>query len=119
MEKTAVSGGFKAQLTETSQSPLAVGRFVSLPNTPGNVGICLSGGGSRALSAGMGQLRGLANLQLNGQSLLSQTKAVSTVSGGSWLGTTFEFLPAGSADCLYLNVDLPAPGQLVPPTTTG
>lgn len=60
--------------------------------TPGNVGICLCGGGSRALSAGMGQLRALNHLRTDkGKSLLSQTKAVSTVSGGSWLGITFEY----------------------------
>lgn len=59
--------------------------------TPGNVGICLCGGGSRALSAGMGQLRALDYLCTgDGKSLLSQTKAVSTVSGGSWLGISFE-----------------------------
>ena len=118
MEKAGVSGSLKAQLTQTSQS-LTVGQFVSLPNTPGNVGICLSGGGSRALSAGMGQLRGLSYLQLNGQSLLSQTKAISTVSGGSWLGVTFEFLTAGIADGAYLNEYVPDPGRLVPTATAG
>jgi hypothetical protein len=105
-------GSFKAQLTETSQ-PLTVGQFVpSLAQTPGNVGVCLSGGGSRALSSGMGQLRALAHLQLDGQSLLSQTKAVSTVSGGSWLGVTFEYLIATS-DAAYLNEYVGDPGRLV------
>jgi hypothetical protein len=113
-----VSGSFKAQLTETSGS-LTVDQFVALPNTPGNVGICLSGGGSRALSAGMGQLRALSYLQLNGQSLLSQTKAVSTVSGGSWLGVAFEFLPASTSDSDFLNEYVPDPGRLVPTTEPG
>jgi hypothetical protein len=46
--------------------------------TPGNVGICLSGGGSRALSAGMGQLRALRHLcTSDGASLLSQTNGKS------------------------------------------
>lgn len=112
------SGSFKGQLTETSGG-LSVGQFVSLPNTPGNVGICLSGGGSRALSAGMGQLRALSYLQLNGQSLLSQTRAISTVSGGSWLGVTFEFLPASTSDGEYLNEYVPDPGRLVPTTEPG
>ena len=112
------SGTFKAQLTETSGG-LTVGQFVSLPNTPGNVGVCLSGGGSRALSAGMGQLRALSYLQLNGQSLLSQTKALSTVSGGSWLGVTFELLPSSTSDAAYLNEYVPNPGRLVPTTEPG
>ena len=113
-----VSGSFKAQLTETSGS-LTVGQFVSLPNTPGNVGICLSGGGSRALTAAMGQLRALASAQLNGRSLLSQTKAISTVSGGSWLGMTFEFLTAGTSDSAFLNEYVPDPGRLVPTAAPG
>jgi len=114
----AAPGSFKAQLTDTSGG-LTVGQFVSLPNTPGNVGVCLSGGGSRALSAGMGQLRALSTLQLNGRSLLSQTRALSTVSGGSWLGVTFEFLTAGTSDSAYLNEYVPDPGRLVPTTEPG
>lgn len=71
--------------------------------TPGNVGICLCGGGSRALSAGMGQLRALNHLcTADGKSLLSQTKAVSTVSGGSWLGISFE-LQGHVSDEAFLN----------------
>ncbi|HEX9941362.1 MAG TPA: hypothetical protein VGG03_05050 [Thermoanaerobaculia bacterium] len=118
MAQEDMSGSFKAQLTETSGG-LTVEQFVALPNTPGNVGICLSGGGSRALSAGMGELRGLAYLQLNGQSLLSQTKAISTVSGGSWLGVTFEFLTSGTSDADFLNEYVPDPDRLVPTTEPG
>jgi hypothetical protein len=118
MFQAGVSGSFKAQVTETPES-LTVGQFVSLPDTPGNVGVCLSGGGSRALSGGMGELRGLSSLQLNGQSLLSQTKALSTVSGGSWLGVTFEFLPSGTSDSEYLNEYVADPGRLVPTATPG
>jgi hypothetical protein len=45
------------------------------------------------MTAGMGQLLALKNLTTgNGQSLLGKTKAISTVSGGSWVGTTFEYL---------------------------
>jgi hypothetical protein len=118
MAQAGVPGSFKAQLTNTSAS-LTVGQFVSLPNTPGNVGVCISGGGSRSLSAGMGELRGLSALQLNGQSLLSQTRALSTVSGGSWVGVTFEFLPSGTSDAAYLNEYVADPGRLVPTATTG
>ncbi len=72
-------------------------------STPGNVGVCLSGGGSRALSAGMGQLRALRHLRSDdGVDLLSQTKAISTVSGGSWLGISFEY-QSGVTDDNFLN----------------
>jgi hypothetical protein len=70
---------------------------------PGNVAVCLSGGGSRALSAGMGQLNGLQTVQYaTNQSLLSQAKALSTVSGGSWLGVPFVYLSPSVADVNYL-----------------
>ncbi|MBY0572957.1 MAG: hypothetical protein K2P84_04705 [Undibacterium sp.] len=74
-----------------------------LPKTPGNVGLCLSGGGSRALCAGLGQLRGLQALSKNGASLLSQIKAISTVSGGSWVGQTYSYLAnTAVSDAAYL-----------------
>ena len=51
----------------------------------------------------MGQLRALNKLTANGQSLLAQVKALSTVSGGSWLGVPFIYLPPGSpSDSAYL-----------------
>ncbi|HXO20590.1 MAG TPA: hypothetical protein VOA87_11785, partial [Thermoanaerobaculia bacterium] len=115
---TGISGSFQAVLTPTAGG-LTVDQFVALPGTPGNVGICLCGGGSRALSAGMGQLRALAFLQANGRSLLSQTRTISTVSGGSWLGVTFEYLGAGTTDAQFLNDYVADPGLLVPTTTAG
>jgi hypothetical protein len=115
---STTAGNFQAELTSTASS-LTVDQFVQLPDTPGNVGVCLSGGGSRALSAGMGQLRALATLQQGGRSLLSQTRAVSTVSGGSWLGVTFEFLGAGTTDAAFLNDYVADPGSLVPTSTPG
>lgn len=104
------SGTFAADLVT---GPLTVGRFVDRA-TPGNVGICLSGGGSRALTAGMGQLRGLKAL-----GLLGKTRAISTVSGGSWVGVTFEYLSGGTSDDAYLNQYVPDPGRLVPSSTSG
>ena len=51
----------------------------------------------------MGQLRALNRLTANGRKLLPQLKALSTVSGGSWLGVPFVYLPPGSAtDAAYL-----------------
>jgi hypothetical protein len=115
-KKASVSGSFTAKLRPTP--PLAVHQFVSRDDTPGNVAVCLSGGGSRALTAGLGQLRALSYLQLNGKSLLSQTKALSTVSGGSWVGVTFEYLAGTTTDAEFLNDYVADPGTLVP-TRTG
>ncbi len=51
----------------------------------------------------MGQLRALNKLTTNGRSLLAQVKALSTVSGGAWLGMPFVYLPPGSpSDAAYL-----------------
>ena len=43
------------------------------------VGLCFSGGGSRALSAALGQMRGLRAL-----GLMDRVSYVSSVSGGTW-----------------------------------
>lgn len=115
-KKTSTAGSFSAKLVPTP--PLAVDRFVTRTDTPGNVAVCLSGGGSRALTAGLGQLRALSYLQLNGKSLLSQTKALSTVSGGSWVGVTFEYLAGPVTDSAFLNDYVADQSQLVP-TRTG
>lgn len=106
------SGNFSAGVVPTP--PLTVNQFFATPPvTPGNVGVCLSGGGSRALTAGMGQLQALAYLTANGKPLLAQVKALSTVSGGSWLGVPFEYLrPSGSADGAYLGVFNPNQANL-------
>ncbi len=104
------SGMFTADLVTGA---LTVERFVPR-ETPGDVGICLSGGGSRALTAGMGQLRGLKAL-----GLLGKTRAISTVSGGSWVGVTFEFLSGATSDDAYLNEYVADPGRLVATATPG
>ncbi len=51
-------------------------------------GVCISGGGSRSLSAAMGELRGLDAL-----GLLPKIGWLSTVSGGTWAGTLFNWAP--------------------------
>lgn len=56
-------------------------------------GVCLSGGGTRALSAGMGQLRALNQL-----GLLKNVQYLSCVSGGAWLGTMFTYYNRGAAN---------------------
>jgi hypothetical protein len=87
-------------------------QFIAAPK-PGNAAVCLSGGGSRALSAGMGQLNALQTLQLTpNATLLSQVKALSTVSGGSWVGVPFVYLPASTTDENYLGGPYIPPNQL-------
>lgn len=103
----------------SSDAGLRVDQFVTPPPTPGNVGVCLSGGGSRAMTAGMGQLRALKRLELNGKSLLEQTRALSTVSGGSWMGQTFTYLSGSTTDDALLNRYVEDPARLVPSSTPG
>ena len=60
-------------------------------------GVCFSGGGSRALSAAMGQLRGLTYL-----GLIEKTQFISGVSGGAWASTLYSFLPESISDDDFL-----------------
>ncbi|HJR76297.1 MAG TPA: hypothetical protein VJ805_04960 [Nitrospiraceae bacterium] len=80
--------------------------FPPSPITSG-VGVCLSGGGSRAASASMGELRGLRSL-----GLLDRVSALSTVSGGSWAGVTFTYLPSDISDDEFLGGVVSSPGDL-------
>ncbi|KLD72001.1 hypothetical protein [Xanthomonas pisi] len=72
------------------------------------VGICLSGGGSRALSCALGQLRGLRYL-----GLLDKVAAISSVSGGTWANVLFSYLPESISDDDFLG-----PVMLDPSTLT-
>ena len=60
-------------------------------------GVCFSGGGTRSLAASMGQLRGLYNL-----GLLSGTRYISSVSGGSWAATNYVYYKSGAANDIQL-----------------
>lgn len=62
-----------------------------LANRTAPVGLCFSGGGTRALSAGMGQLRAL-----HAMGLLDRARYLSCVSGGSWLSTAFTYYATGA-----------------------
>lgn len=55
------------------------------------VGICFPGGGTRALCATMGQLRGLLSFDF-----LKNVDYISCVSGGSWAATAFSYYQAGA-----------------------
>jgi hypothetical protein len=75
---------------------------------PGSgVGLCLSGGGSRAASVSAGVLRGLRHL-----GLLDRIAVLSTVSGGGWAGVPFTYLPADIADDELLGAAVEDPRDL-------
>lgn len=86
---------------------LEVNTYIPRDDTPGNVGICLSGGGSVAMMAALGQLRGLNHL-----GLLSKAKAISTVSGGSWATVPFIYLPDDISDEEFLGDFVGDPASL-------
>jgi hypothetical protein len=92
----------------STPSHLRVDRFIPRTDTPGNVGVCLSGGGSRSMIASQGQLRGLKAL-----GLLGKVKALSTVSGGSWAAVPFMYLPDAIPDDAFLNGFVADPSELV------
>ncbi|MFL6244700.1 MAG: hypothetical protein ACJ74H_01650 [Thermoanaerobaculia bacterium] len=56
-----------------------------------NVGICFPGGGTRAMCATMGQLRGLLSFDF-----LKHVDYISCVSGGSWASAAFTYYQAGA-----------------------
>lgn len=72
------------------------------------VGICLSGGGSRSMTASMGELRALRKL-----GLLDRVSFISSVSGGSWAATSFTYLPDVIDDDTFLGPVIEDPRQLV------
>ena len=117
---SSASSNLNAQLVSTPKDArIKTSDFLDQGATPGNVAICLSGGGSRALTAGMGQMRALRALRSGNEDLVSLARALSTVSGGSWLGTTWSFLPPTTSDDAYLNSFVADPSQLVPSKTEG
>ncbi len=59
------------------------------------VGLCLSGGGTRAASCSMGALRALQSL-----GLLDRVQLLSTVSGGGWAGSIYMYSGASLPDTL-------------------
>jgi hypothetical protein len=67
-----------------------------------DVGIAFSGGGSRAASATLGQLRALNQLHL-----LDKVKYISCVSGGSWASVCYTYLPSSYSDEQFLGKYMP------------
>ena len=58
-----------------------------------NLGLCFSGGGSRALTCAWGQLLGLTTLGVN-----TAPRYISSVSGGTWASSIYTFLPSTISD---------------------
>jgi len=71
------------------------------------VGVAISGGGSRSLSAAMGQLRALRHL-----GHLDDVLFISSVSGGTWASAAFTYLPAEFDDDDFLGLPVLDPGKL-------
>jgi hypothetical protein len=74
-------------------------RLFPSPQTPagGEVGLCFSGGGSRALSAAMGQMRALRSL-----GVLDKVAFISSVSGGTWASALWVYLPSSFSEDDFL-----------------
>ena len=67
------------------------------PDDLKTVGLCFSGGGSRALSCALGQYRALDLLGLMGD-----VHYISSVSGGTWASAAYTFLPSEFDDADFL-----------------
>ena len=72
------------------------------------VGVCFSGGGSRALTAAMGQLRALTAL-----GLMNDVAFISSVSGGTWASSAYTYLPSSISDDDFLG-PVVQPGDITP-----
>ena len=81
------------------------------PASPSNaastpvLGVCFSGGGSRALTCALGQLSALSGLPsptAPGRTLLEDVRYISSVSGGSWAAVAYTFLPPTISDADFL-----------------
>lgn len=83
-----------------TQTERHISDFVTVDDseTPGNVGVCFSGGGSVAMTSALGQMRALVEM-----GLLQKARAVSTVSGGSWATVPFIYLPDDISDETFLS----------------
>ncbi len=89
--------------------PLTIDQFyTNAPVTPGMSGFAFLEADHERLPQVWVNYRALQYLNL-----LSQAKAISTVSGGSWLGVPFEYLPAGGpVDSAFLGTYVANPGSL-------
>ncbi|HYO78922.1 MAG TPA: hypothetical protein VE010_20840, partial [Thermoanaerobaculia bacterium] len=82
----------------------------SSPEMPADlqtIGLCFSGGGSRALSCALGQYRALEFLGHMGD-----VHYISSVSGGTWASAAYTFLPSHYTDEDFLGPATTKPGDL-------
>ena len=78
-----------------------------------NVGVCFSGGGSRALSAAMGQYRGLHHARdRQGNRFIDRVGTISSVSGGSWASAIYTYTPESVASYDDMLGGVAAPASL-------
>lgn len=70
-------------------------------------GICMSGGGTRAMVCAVGQLKGLVKI-----GLLDDVGYISCVSGGSWASVPFTYYKEGAIDDEVLLGTIIPPGEL-------
>jgi len=79
------------------------------------LGVCLSGGGSRALTCALGQLSALTAIAKSEPAkfgaLLAPGSYLSCVSGGSWAGVNYTYLPSSIADSDFL-ISIADPAKL-------
>ena len=91
--KTWQTGRSDFQYPEQSDPEFRVDELTNRPN----LGLVFSGGGTRAASAALGQLRGLSAL-----GILDKARYLSCVSGGSFTSTAFTYLPDSSSEKIFL-----------------
>jgi len=108
-KKAAAAANFTAQFFPLPAGSISILESSLAPKASGAnfVGVCFSGGGSRALSAAMGQLRGLKYL-----GLADEIFFISSVSGGTWASAAYTYLPPQYDDDDFLGLTVPNPGNL-------
>lgn len=74
---------------KTGKNPTIDNSDASRPN----IGVCFSGGGSRAMTCAWGQLLGLKDLDL-----INRARYISSVSGGTWASSIYSYLPEDITD---------------------
>ncbi len=67
-----------------------------------HIGLCFSGGGSRALTCAWGQILGLRKLNL-----MEKARYISSVSGGTWASSIYSYLPDHISDEALLGTYYP------------
>lgn len=85
-----------AELPAGAAAIAAEEAYVQASNTA-NIGLAMSGGGSRALTATLGSYRGLDHL-----ALLDSARYISSVSGGTWASVLYTYLPNNISDADFL-----------------